>query len=103
MADDTLADCRSASILTSRLDKVSPRPLAISRKLFQNASSRLTLVLLLPSTTERFLFADCMARLPRRAGNLHLILHVEYVPKWIRLRRPCKIVVMIPQPFDPLC
>jgi hypothetical protein len=40
-----LADCRSASILASRSDKVSRRPHAIARRLFQNSSSRLTLVL----------------------------------------------------------
>src|SRR5262245_20963357 len=45
MADDRLPCRRSESIAVTRSDKVMFRPLAISFRLFQNASSRLTLVL----------------------------------------------------------
>jgi len=41
-----------------RLYKVSSRPSAISRKLFQNASSRLTLVLWPAIVTERLLMTE---------------------------------------------
>src|SRR2546430_2558901 len=64
MADERLACCRSASMMVTKSDKVASRPLAISLNPFQNASSRLTLVLWPERTIDRFLIVDFMACLP---------------------------------------
>jgi len=58
MADDRLAFSRSASMLPTRSETLMSRPAAILRKSFQNASSRLMLVLWPAITTERFAIVD---------------------------------------------
>src|SRR5215472_8964881 len=59
MADDRFCPrCRSASMLVTNCDKVSPRPLAICRKSSQNSYSRLTLVLRPAMTTECLAIPD---------------------------------------------
>src|SRR5262245_41133415 len=63
MADDKLPCCRSESIAATRSDNVMSRPLAISLSPFQNASSRLTLVLWPAMTMERLTTGDFIARL----------------------------------------
>src|SRR6476659_3463369 len=69
MADDRLPCCRSESIAATRSDNVMSRPLAISFRPFQNASSRLTLVLWPAMTMERLTTGDFIARLPFRSGG----------------------------------
>src|SRR5262249_54060794 len=59
MADDRLPS-RPASIAPVRSDSVMRRCSAISRKLVQNASSRLTLVLWPATTSERLTIRDLM-------------------------------------------
>src|SRR6202048_5200440 len=68
MADDRLPCLRSESIAATRSDMVMPRPLAISLSPFQNASSRLTLVLWPAMTMERLTTGDFILRLPCRPG-----------------------------------
>ena len=63
MAEDRLPCPRSESIEPTRVDIVEPRATAISRTLFQNASSRLTLVLWPFIMMERLTTADFIARL----------------------------------------
>src|SRR5580704_15180822 len=58
MADDKLPCCRSPSIVATNSESVTFRSPAIAFKLPQNPSSRLTLVLCPPMTTERFKTAD---------------------------------------------
>src|SRR2546429_3978360 len=69
MADDRLPCCRSESIAATKSDKVMSRPLAISLSPFQNASSRLTLVLWPAMTIERLTTGDFITRLPFRSGG----------------------------------
>src|SRR4029453_3826731 len=69
MADDRLPCCRSESIAATSSDKVISRSLAISLSPFQNASSRLTLVLWPAMTIERLTTGDFIARLPFRSGG----------------------------------
>src|SRR5262249_57803021 len=69
MADDRLPGCRSVAIAATRSDKVMSRAVAISLSPFQNASSRLTLVLWLAMTMERLTTGDFIARLPFRSGG----------------------------------
>src|SRR6266481_2348391 len=69
MAEDKLPCCRSESIAATRSDKVMSRPPAISLSPFQNASSRLTLVLCPAMTMERLTTGDFIARLPFRSGG----------------------------------
>src|SRR5712692_4629259 len=64
MADERLPCCRSESIAATRSDKVMSRPAAISFSPFQNASSRLTLVLWPAMTMERLTTEDFIARSP---------------------------------------
>src|SRR6516162_8938156 len=64
MADDRLACCRSASIAPTNSCKVMLRSPAISFRLFQNSSSRLTLVLWPAMTIERFEIGDFTASPP---------------------------------------
>src|SRR5262249_29717978 len=58
MADDRLPCCRWESIAATKPDNVMWRSPPISFRLFQNASSRLTLVLWPPTTTERLVTRD---------------------------------------------
>src|SRR5262245_49756964 len=58
MADDRLPRLRSASIAPTRFDRVVPRTIAISLRLVQKASSRLTLVLCPAMMTERLTTSD---------------------------------------------
>src|SRR4030081_350201 len=69
MADDRLLWCRSESMMVTRSPKVASRPPAISFNAFQNASSRLTLVLRPAMTIERLTTGDFMARPPRPRAN----------------------------------
>src|SRR5512145_1393861 len=69
MADDRLPCCRSESIAATRSDKVISRSPAISLRPFQNASSRLTLVLWPAMTMERLTTGDFIPRLPFRSGG----------------------------------
>src|SRR5256884_9920918 len=69
MAEDKLPCCRSESIAATSSDKVMLRALAISLSPFQNASSRLTLVLWPAMTMERLTTGDFIARLPFRSGG----------------------------------
>jgi hypothetical protein len=62
MADDKLPWRRSESIEAIRPDRVDCRAIAISLRLFQNGSSRLTLVLWPATMTERLTIADFIAR-----------------------------------------
>ena len=62
MADDRFPWCRSESIAASNADKVMSWRLAISFSDFQNASSRLTLVLWPAIATDRFTTRDFMTR-----------------------------------------
>jgi hypothetical protein len=71
MADDKLAYFRSASILAISWDKVSSRRAAICRKLFQNASSRLTLVLRPAMTIECLTTEDFTAPSPRTQAPVY--------------------------------
>src|SRR5712691_3947685 len=68
MADDKLPWRRSESIVETRSDKVMSRPPAISFRPFQNASSRLTLVLWPAMTIERLTTGDFIGGLPVRSG-----------------------------------
>src|SRR5258707_12910118 len=78
MADDRLVCGLSASMVSTKADMVVPRSRAISCKPFQNASSRLTLVLRLQRLTERLTTVDRMTApqlaFKRRDGS---ILSVE--------------------------
>src|SRR5258707_940330 len=58
MADDRLPCCRWKSIAATKSDNVMWRSPPISFRLFQNPSSRLTLVLWPPTTTERLVTRD---------------------------------------------
>src|SRR6187431_1328555 len=58
MADERLPCWRSVSMDETRSDKVTPRSSAISLRPFQNASSRLTLVLCPAITMERLITGD---------------------------------------------
>src|SRR5438094_5826469 len=58
MAEDRLPCCRSESMSATSSDKVMPRPPATSFSPFQNASSRLTLVLWPAITIERLTTGD---------------------------------------------
>src|SRR5262245_36602985 len=58
MADDRLPCCRWESIAATKSDNVMWRSPPISFRLLQNASSRLTLVLWPPTTTERLVTRD---------------------------------------------
>src|SRR5262245_40160614 len=58
MADDRLPCCRSESMAATSSDKVMFRPRAISFNPFQNASSRLTLVLWPAAMIERLATRD---------------------------------------------
>src|ERR1700730_2643725 len=60
MADDRFSCCRSESIVPTRCDNVTFRALAISFSAFQNASSRLMLVLWPATTMERLMTRDFM-------------------------------------------
>ena len=62
MAEDRLPCPRSRLIEPTRVDIVEPRATAISRTLFQNASSRLTLVLWPFIMMERLMTADFISR-----------------------------------------
>src|SRR5262249_21150523 len=66
MADDRLACSRLPSIAATNAVRVVPRSRAISFKLSQNWSSRLTLVLWPTMTVERFVTEDFTASLSRR-------------------------------------
>src|SRR5262245_7414390 len=66
MADDRLACSRLPSIAAINAPRVVPRSPAISFKLSQNWSSRLTLVLWPAMTIERFVTEDFTASLSRR-------------------------------------
>src|SRR3974390_1232715 len=68
MADDRLPCRRPESIDATRSDNVVCRPTAISFSPFQNASSRLTLVLCPAITIERLITGDFITRLPFRSG-----------------------------------
>src|SRR5436190_5235628 len=69
MADDRLPCCRSESIAATRSDNVMSRPPAISLSPFQNASSRLTLVLWPAITMDRLTTGDFITRLLFRSGG----------------------------------
>src|SRR5262245_225467 len=69
MAEDRLPWRRSWSIAATRSDKVMPRPTAISLSPFQNASSRLTLVLCPAITIERLTTGDFICRLHRSGAT----------------------------------
>src|SRR5882762_4662217 len=69
MADDRLPCCRSVSIVATSSDKVMSRPPAISLRPFQNASSRLTLVLWPAMTIERLTTGDFIGGLLFRSGD----------------------------------
>jgi len=68
MTDDRFPRCRSESISASKADKVISPPLAISLSDFQNTSSRLTLVLRPPTSTDRFMIRDAIT--PPQAAAL---------------------------------
>ena len=59
-------------MLPTKLDKVSFRMLAISRNPFQNASSRLTLVLCPPRTIERLMTEDFIVVPPETKEAIHM-------------------------------
>src|SRR5438309_2436449 len=64
MADDRLPCWRSVSMDETRSDRVTLRSSAISLRLVQNASSRLTLVLCPAMTMERLTTGDFIGSLP---------------------------------------
>src|SRR5437764_13493054 len=64
MADDRLSCCRSELIVAINSDKLFCRWTAISFRLSQNSSSRLTLVLLPAITTERLTTGDFIESTP---------------------------------------
>src|ERR1700761_6509352 len=68
MADDRLPWRRSVSIDATRSDSVTWRDTAMSLRLFQNASSRLTLVLWPAMTIQRLTTGDFIAHLPFQSG-----------------------------------
>ena len=67
---------RSVSMVETSSVKVVSRPSAISRKPFQNSSSRLTLVLWPARTIERLATVDFIGR------PLHTPIACEYEPSW---------------------
>src|SRR5262245_60647852 len=67
MADDKLPCWRSESIDATRSDNVNSRPPAISLRHFQNASSRLTLVLCPAMTIDRLTTGDFISDLHVRS------------------------------------
>src|SRR3977135_1003955 len=69
MADDKLPWRRAEWIVETRSDKVTSRAPAISFKPFQNASSRLTLVLWPAMTIERLTTGDFIGGLLFRSGD----------------------------------
>src|SRR5262245_53089962 len=71
MADDRLACFRSASMLSTRSEMLMSRPAAIFRRSFQNASSRLMLVLWPEMTTERFAIVDLIVVPPHASDIAH--------------------------------
>src|ERR1700674_866156 len=71
MADDKLPCCRSPSIVATNSDSVRFRSPAMAFKLPQNLSSRLTLVLCPPMTTERFKTADFIRLASFSFNDLH--------------------------------
>ena len=73
--------CRSFSIEAIRSDNVMSRRLAISFNPFQNASSRLTLVLWAARATERLMTTDFIAS--TRGGSI-----IEMRPKRLA-SKPC--------------
>src|SRR5260370_40099186 len=68
MAEDKLPCSRCESMVPTRSDKDRSRSLAISFSTFQNASSRLTLVLWPATTTERLTTEDFIACPPARGS-----------------------------------
>src|SRR4029453_5581101 len=68
MADDRLSCCRSESIAATNSDKFFCRWTAISFRLAQNASSRLTLGLWPAIATERLTTGDFIEATPLRPG-----------------------------------
>src|SRR5258708_7767775 len=66
MAEDKLSCWRSVSILPTSSDSVMSRSLAITFSAFQNASSRLTLVLWPAMTVERLMTEDFIACPPAK-------------------------------------
>src|SRR4051794_26478885 len=68
MAEDKLPCWRPVSMVATNSDNVMSRLPAISFRPFQNASSRLTLVLCPAMTMERFMTGDFIASLPFRSG-----------------------------------
>src|SRR5260221_1345686 len=69
MAAERLPCRRSVSIEATMSDSVNSRPLAISFRPYQNASSRLTLVLWPAMTIERLTTGDFIGGLLFRSGD----------------------------------
>src|SRR5215475_5398154 len=90
MADDRLPCCRSLSIAVTRCDKVFSRSFAISLSLFQNASSRLMLVLRPPTTIERCTIGDFMALVPTHFAPTHVAVRVNQA-QWNLVPRPLQL------------
>src|SRR5215470_7719684 len=79
MADDRLPCCRWESIAATKSDNVVWRSPPISFRLFQNASSRLTLVLWPATTTERLVTRDFIkTHLPLVENSQHA--NTKFVP-----------------------
>src|ERR1700730_4576029 len=78
MADDRFPWCRPESIAVSKSDRVILPDLAISFSDFQNASSRLTLVLWPATTVDRFTTRDFICDLcPERCGAVTLLPYCD--------------------------
>src|SRR6266436_212882 len=75
MADDRLPYCRSVLMPATNSDKVILRELAISLNAFQNASSRLTLVLWPLMTTECLMTVDFIAVFPPNRDTRNIAPH----------------------------
>src|SRR5262245_46048478 len=91
MADDRLPCCRWESITATKSDNVMWRSPPISFRLLQNASSRLTLVLWPPTTTERLVTRDFI-KTPPACGKLATSQHKIRALLWPSKRVPecCK-------------
>src|SRR6266540_4337403 len=100
MADDRLPRCRSLSIAATSSDNVRCRPSAISLNAFQNASSRLALVLWPATTMERLTTEDLIARLPmpnRRVDGAHHHLSA-IIAEWLNAQNSYVPVVSLYRP-----
>ena len=86
-AEERLPCWRALSISAITFDSVTPCVCAISFRLFQNASSRLTLVLCPLKTTECLITEDFMNVFPKSARRYHLAIRCGEVIKEVPFQK----------------